>query len=144
MQQSYYVSDDKNLLSLTTIHQYLAQSYWAKNIPMSTLQTAINHSLTFGVYTSLNEQVGFARVITDQATFAYLADVFILEQHRGQGLSKKLLDYITSTPSLQGLRRMVLVTADAHELYKKYNFKALNNPDGFMEIWQPNIYNENL
>lgn len=140
MQQNYYVSDDKNLLSLTMIHQYLSQSYWAKNIPLNTLQTAIKNSLTFGVYTSMNKQVGFARVITDQATFAYLADVFILEEHRGQGLSKLLLNYIIDIPVLQGLRRMVLVTADAHKLYEKYNFTALNNANGFMEIWQPNIY----
>ena len=138
---NYYISDNKSLLSLNIIHSFLSQSYWAKDIPISILKMAIDNSLTFGVYTKENEQVGFARMITDQATFAYLADVFILEEHRGKGLSKKLIQYIMDYPSLQGLRRTVLVTADAHELYQQYNFTQLNKAEGFMEIWRPNIYN---
>jgi N-acetylglutamate synthase-like GNAT family acetyltransferase len=140
MTSNYYISDNKALLSLNIIHSFLSQSYWAKGIPFSTLETAIDNSLTFGVYTQENEQVGFARMITDQATFAYLADVFILEEHRGRGLSKKLMQYIMDYPTLQDLRRTVLVTADAHKLYQEYNFTPLNKAEGFMEIWRPNIY----
>ncbi|MEW6991437.1 GNAT family N-acetyltransferase [Colwelliaceae bacterium 6441] len=140
MSENYYVSDNKHLLSLKTIHEFLSSSYWAKNIPMLIMQKAIDNSFTFGVYTNKDEQVGFARVITDYATFAYLADVFILEKHRGKGLSKMLIQYILKQPSLQGLRRMVLVTADAHKLYEGYGFTPLNKAEGFMEIWQPTIY----
>lgn len=141
--KNYFVSDNENLLDITVIHEFLSQSYWAKSIPLSTMQKAIDNSLTFGVYIrNNNQQVGFARVITDEATFAYLADVFILEDHRKQGLSKSLVSYILKHPKLQGLRRMVLVTADAHELYKQHGFSPLNQPSGFMEIWQPEIYQQ--
>jgi len=137
---TYFVSDDKSLLDIDCIHEFLSASYWAKNIPIETLNKAIENSLCFGVYTNNNQQVGFARAITDRATFAYLADVFILKQYRGQGLSKQLIEYVKSHPELQGLRRTVLVTADAHELYRQYGFTELNKPSGYMEQWQPNIY----
>lgn len=142
MTENFFISDDKKLLDIECIYQFLSKSYWAKNIPLLTMKVAIENSLCFGIYTSNNQQVGFARVITDQATFAYLADVFVLEEYRGKGLSKDLVAYILKMPSLQGLRRMVLVTADAHTLYKQFEFKELAKPSGFMEIWQPNIYQQ--
>ena len=134
------ISTDKAKLNISVIHAYLSQdSYWAKKIPLETLQRAIDNSLCFGVYAD-DDQVGFARVTTDYSTFAYLADVFILPAHRGKGLSKQLIKHIIEHPSLQGLRRWMLGTADAHELYRKYGFKELANPDRFMEIAFPGIY----
>lgn len=134
------ISTDKTKLNIQVIHNYLSQdSYWAKKIPIETLQRAIDNSLCFGVYVD-NEQVGFARVTTDYSTFAYLADVFVLPAYRGKGLSKQLIKYIVEYPSLQGLRRWMLGTADAHGLYRKYGFKELANPDRFMEMAFPGIY----
>ena len=141
MQNNYFISDDHKRLDYQLIHQYLAQSYWAKDIPLSLLAKALDNSLCFGVYQkSNNHQVGFARMITDRATFAYLADVFILPSHRGQGLSKELMKTIKAHPDLQGLRRMVLVTKDAHSLYQQFGFTELNNSQGYMELWQPEVY----
>lgn len=136
----YQISDEKSLLDFNVVHTFLSNSYWAKDIPIITLKTAIDNSLCFGVYDDKQQQVGFARMITDQATFAYLADVFILPAHRQKGLSKKLVEYIQRHPSLQGLRRVVLVTADAHELYSQFNFSPLASPEKYMECWQPNVY----
>ncbi|MFA0677846.1 GNAT family N-acetyltransferase, partial [Vibrio sp. 10N.222.51.A6] len=99
-------------------------------------------SFCFGVFESSGSQVGFARLITDKATFAYLADVFILESHRGIGLSKWLVKTVVEHPDLQGLRRMVLATRDAHGLYSQYGFKPIENPEILMQIWHPNIYNK--
>jgi N-acetylglutamate synthase-like GNAT family acetyltransferase len=127
-------------MNLSVIHDFISSSYWAKDIPLATLKTAIENSLCFGVFTNEGVQVGFARMITDKATFAYLADVFILETHRGKGLSKWLMTVIMNHPQLQHLRRMCLATRDAHELYKQFGFQALANPQTFMEIWKPDIY----
>ena len=140
MSEKYFVSDVKDLFDIEMIHGYLSQCYWSKGIPLATLSQAIKNSICFGVYDQSQQQVGFARLITDQATFAYLADVFILPDFQGNGLSKMLMGYIKQHPSCQGLRRMVLATADAHSLYQQYEFKPLNHPESFMEIWQPNIY----
>jgi len=140
MNNNYFVSDDKSLLDFALIYQFLSSSYWAKNIPEKTLRKAIDNSLCFGVYTKDNQQVGFARTITDKATFAYLADVFIIEAHRKQGLSKELVSFISQYPELQGLRRMVLITADAHSLYRQYGYTELSKPQGYMEIWRPDVY----
>ena len=137
----YFVSDDTTLLNRAYIHQQIANTYWAKNIPLETMNKAIDNSLCFGVYESNNQQVGFARMITDKSTFAYLADVFIDTSHQGRGLSKLLLNYIQAYPELQGLRRQVLATADAHGLYQQFGFTPLENPKTFMELWQPDIYN---
>lgn len=127
-------------MNLSVIHQYISRSYWAKDIPFSTMKKAVENSLCFGVFSNTGEQVGFARVITDKATFAYLADVFILENHRGKGLSKWLMDNIIEHPELQGLRRMVLATRDAHGLYNQYGFVPLQSPSTFMELHQPDVY----
>ena len=138
----YYVTDDKSLLDRAYIHQQIANTYWAKNIPLNIMNKAIDNSLCFGVFTHEHQQVGFARMITDKATFAYLADVFIETNHQQRGLAKLLMQTIQAHPDLQNLRRQVLATADAHGLYHQYGFKPLENPATFMENWQPNIYNQ--
>ena len=135
----YSISTDKSKLDFEVIHQFLTQSYWSKNIPLELVKKAAANSLCFGVY--YNEtQIGYARIISDTTSFAYLADVFIVEEHRGKGLSKWLMQYIIDHPDLQGLRRWMLGTRDAHELYKKFGFKAMAAPDRFMELHFPNVY----
>jgi len=126
-------------MDLDAIHAYLSKSYWAEGIPRETLATALQNSLCFGVFRA-DQQIGFARLVTDKATFAYLADVYILEQHRGKGLSKWLMQEIIRHPQNQGLRRIVLATKDAHSLYAQYDFKALTHPHKFMELWTPDVY----
>ena len=135
----YYISTDKNRLDLAVIHAFLTRSYWAAGIPIETVKKSLEHSLNFGVYRE-GEQVGFARVITDYATFAYIGDVFILEDYRGQGLSKWLMQVIADHPELQGLRRWVLLTRDAHELYRKTRFTEPVNPERYMEKVFPDVY----
>ena len=137
---SYAISADPARLDLRVIHRFIAEeSYWAKGIPPALIERMIQNSLTWGVYHH-EDQVGFARVITDKTTFAYLADVFILTEHRGKGLSKALVATILAHPDLQGLRRWMLVTADAQSLYEKFGFKPVANPERHMEIHQPGIY----
>lgn len=127
-------SADKSLLNHQVIHEYLSkESYWAQNIPLEIIQSAINGSECFGAYIN-NEQIAFARVITDKATFAYLADVFVLEKFRGKGVSKNLMKLIMSYPDFKGLRRFMLATKDAHTLYEQFGFKSLSTPDRFMEL----------
>lgn len=137
--QGYTISSDKSLLNVALIHQYLAyESYWAGGLPLDRLQLSIENSLCFGIYQE-NNQCGFARVVTDKATFAYLCDVFVLEPHRGQGLSKWLLQNIQLHPELIGLRRWSLATADAHTLYSQFGFVPLSKPDRWMEIFTPYV-----
>jgi len=138
--EGYRISSDQSELDIESIHEFLSTSYWAEGIPMETLNRAISNSLSFGVFSKEKRQAGFARVITDSATYAYLADVYILEDHRGKGLSKWLMHEIMSHPDLQGLRRMTLATADAHGLYEKYGFSELAKPEVFMENWNPEVY----
>ena len=139
--KGYQISTDKSLLKFDTIFTYLdQQSYWAKGIPAQKLKTAISNSMCFGVYKG-TDQVGFARVVSDKATFAYLCDVFILPAYRGVGLSKWLVQTITAHPELQGLRRWSLATQDAHGLYKQFGFKEINNPESWMQIFTPYIVN---
>ncbi|MDW6004686.1 GNAT family N-acetyltransferase [Vibrio mangrovi] len=140
--QGYKISSDKNDLDFDVIYSYLSTSYWAAGIPESVLCKALEHSFCFGVYQDSGEQVGFARVVTDKATFAYLADVFILENHRGKGLSKWLVATIIEDPDLQGLRRMMLATRDAHGLYTQYGFSPVENPEILMQIWHPDVYTQ--
>lgn len=135
----YEVSSDPARLDLDTIHAYLSRSYWSPGIPRPVVQRAIEHSICFGVYFG-DEQVGFARAVTDRATFAYLADVFILETHRGRGLSKKLMASVMAHPDLQGLRRFMLATRDAHGLYRQFGFTDFANPSRIMEILAPDPY----
>jgi len=138
--QDYRIITDQNKFDFKIIHEFLATSYWAKGIPAETLTKAISNSLCFAVFNATNEQVGFARMVTDRATYAYLADVFIIEEYRGKGLSKWLMEEILDHPDLQGLRRLSLVTKDAHGLYKQFGFKALSSPDGYMEVVNTDIY----
>ena len=135
-----HVSTDKAVLDLPLIHGFLNQhSTWAKGIPMSIVQASIEHSLCFGGYLEGN-QVAFARVISDFATFANLVDVFVLPEHRGKGYSKQLMSAVVEHPRLQGLRRFTLATADAHGLYAQFGFRALTYPETFMERYDPMIY----
>ena len=130
---TYDISTDPSRLQLDAIHAYLARSYWSPGIPKDVVARAIAHSLCFGIHQGAS-QVGFARVVTDKASFAYLADVYVLEEHRGQGLSKRLVAAIQAHPELQGLRRFMLATADAHGLYAQFGFKPLAAPDRMMEL----------
>jgi len=129
--ENYLVSTDKSKLNIIIIHSYLSRSYWSENIPQETVKKAIENSLCFGVYNN-NIQIGFARVISDYTTFAYLADVFILEKERGKGLSKFLMECILKHKQLQGLRNFCLMTKDAHSLYARYGFKNIPQPENFM------------
>ena len=129
----YVICTDRDRLNLATIHDYLSRkSYWAKGRTMEQVQRSIANSLNFGLFHG-REQVGFARVVTDYATFAWLADVFILEAHRGEGLSKWLIEVVVAHPALQGLRRWMLATRDAHGLYRRYGFKHLEVPTRWLE-----------
>lgn len=135
----FMVTTDRSRLDLNVIHEFLASSYWAAGIPREVFLRSVENSLCFGVFENA-KQVGFARVITDYATYAYLADVFILESHRGLGLSKFLMECIIAHPQLQGLRRWTLATRDAHGLYAKFGFTPLKNPGRFMELHNPDVY----
>ncbi|MBI3651062.1 MAG: GNAT family N-acetyltransferase [Acidobacteria bacterium] len=137
--QDFLISTDPSLLNLEVIHEFLTRSYWAQGIAVEIVKQSLENSLCFGVYHH-QRQVGFARVITDYATFAYLADVFILEECRGQGLSKWLMATLVAHPDLQGLRRWLLATRDAHELYRQYGFADLASPERWMERYFPDIY----
>ncbi|WP_160060700.1 GNAT family N-acetyltransferase [Psychromonas sp. L1A2] len=140
MVSGYSISSNPKEMDLSVIHGYLSSSYWAKGIPLQVMEKAVNNSLCFGVFTNTGEQVAFARMITDYATSAYLADVFVLEKHRGKGISKWLVKTIIEYPDLQGLRRMLLATSDAHGLYQQFGFTPLNSPELFMELHQPDVY----
>ncbi|MES2372022.1 MAG: GNAT family N-acetyltransferase [Bacteroidota bacterium] len=138
----YTVSTDAAKLDLAVIHQYLSRdSYWAQNIPLEVVERSVANSFCFGVYHN-NQQVGFARLVTDKATFAYLADVFILPEHRGKGLSKWLMTVIHSHPEMQGLRRWLLGTKDAHDLYKQFGWEPLPEEmvPRFMQLHNPDVY----
>jgi GNAT superfamily N-acetyltransferase len=126
------VTTDPARLDLDVIHGFLTRSYWAAGIPRQTVARSLEHSLCFGAYAG-GAQVGFARVITDFATFAYVADVFVVESHRGRGISKQVMACITTHPALQGLRLWVLFTRDAHELYRQFGFHEARHPERLME-----------
>jgi GNAT superfamily N-acetyltransferase len=138
----YSISTDPGSMDVEAVHAYLSRSYWARGIPTEVVSRAIRGSLCFALLYKGNEQVGFARVVTDRATFAYLADVYVLEGHRGHGLARWLIDVVLAHPDLQGLRRFLLGTRDAHGLYTKLGFTPLAHPEYFMEINRPDIYAE--
>jgi GNAT superfamily N-acetyltransferase len=129
----YEISTDPARLDADAIHQYLTQSYWAKGIPRDRVDKSLQASLCFGVYQE-GEQIGLARIISDYATFAYLCDVYILEEHRGHGLGKWLNQTVVNQPELQGLRRFQLATKDAHSLYEQFGFRPLSKPESQMEV----------
>ena len=135
----YQISNEQARMDVDAIHAFLTRTYWARGIPRTTVERAIAHSLCFGVFRE-DAQVGFARVITDRATFAYLADVYLLEEHRGQGLARRLLQAVLAHPELQGLRRWLLVTRDAHPLYRQHGFEPVAHPDRMMEIHRQDAY----
>ncbi|MCG2612065.1 GNAT family N-acetyltransferase [Flavobacterium sp. SM15] len=140
---TFEICTDKTKIDAIAVHDFLSNhSYWAKNIPLETVQKAIENSLCFGVYQN-SIQIGFARVITDFSTIGYLGDVYILNEFRGKGLSKWLMKTIMSHPDLQGLRRWILLTADAHELYKQYGWKEIQRPERYMEIFNSEVYSSN-
>jgi N-acetylglutamate synthase-like GNAT family acetyltransferase len=137
LDKGYLITTDKSLLNFDVIYNYLdKESYWAQGIPVEKLKIAIKNSMCFGVYHN-NNQIGFARVITDNATFGYLADVFILPAFRGIGLSKWLMQTIMNHPDLQGLRRWSLATADAQGLYSQFGFIPITYPERWMQIFTP-------
>ena len=137
---SITVSTDKSKLDIDLIHAYLCdESYWAKGIPRDVVERSIEHSLCVGAYEG-ERQIGFARAVTDYAVFAYIADVFVIESHRGRGVSKMIMQAIMEHPSLQGLRRWSLVTSDAHALYAQFGFVPLANPEKYMEMVRKNPY----
>jgi len=131
-------------MDIDAIYHYLSRSYWAENVPKKVVAKAFENSLCFGVLlvevSGVEKQVGFARLITDSATFAYLADVYILEEHRSKGLSKQMMKQIVKHPQLQGLRRIMLATRDAHGLYEQFGFTPLTNEKMFMQLWTPDVY----
>jgi len=135
----YTVSTDRSRIDVAAVHAFLTQTYWSPGIPESVVRRAIAGSITFGIYHG-REQVGFARVVTDRATYAYLSDVYVLEAHRGQGLATWLMEVIMSHPELQGLRRFSLSTRDAQALYARFGFEVVANPERQMEIMRRDIY----
>lgn len=141
---TYEISTDPSRLQLDAIHAYLTRSYWSPNIPKELVARAIANSVCFGVYAVDGDpagraggvQIGFARVVTDKSSFAYLADVYVLEAHRGQGLSKRLVAAVLAHPDLQGMRRFMLATRDAHGLYEQFGFQPPARPQSLMELRQ--------
>lgn len=133
------ISTDPARMDVAAIHAFLRETYWSPGIPLETVRRAVAHSVCVGAFAD-GAQVGFARVVTDCATFAYLADVYVLPEHRGQGLSRRMLEALFALPQLQGLRRMMLATRDAHGLYAKMGFTPLAKPDRFMELHRPDAY----
>ncbi|SNY42599.1 Acetyltransferase (GNAT) domain-containing protein [Arsukibacterium tuosuense] len=136
------ISDDKSRLDIGKIHHFLStQSAWAKGISLDTVRRSIAHSVCLGAYTA-NQQVGFCRIITDQATFANLVDVIVWPEYRATGIAAKLMAAVLQHPSVADVRRFTLATSDAHGLYAKYGFTALCKPESFMEIYRPNVYTD--
>jgi GNAT superfamily N-acetyltransferase len=147
----YEIDTDLRRVDRVLVGDFLAQSYWAEGIPQNVVDATLEGSLCFGLYTDaradsggdearLAGQVGFARVVTDYASFGWLADVFVVDPHRGRGLSKWLVECVLACPDLQGLRRFMLATRDAHGLYERFGFRALGDPAKFMEIARPGLY----
>jgi GNAT superfamily N-acetyltransferase len=137
---AFEVSDDPRRLDIAAIHRFISgESYWAQGISEALLTRAIAHSLCFGLYRGA-QQVGFARVVTDRATYGYLCDVYVDSAHRGSGLGKWLVACVLEHPDLKGLRRIALMTRDAHDLYAPFGFRALNEPTRYLEIHSPDVY----
>jgi len=135
----FLVSTDPARLDVDAIHAFLTSSYWSPGIPRDIVERAIAGSICFGLFAG-ERQIGFARVITDRATFAYLADVYVLDEHRGRGLGSWLVETVIAHPELKGLRRFVLVTRDAHGLYEKFGFTPISKPENYMERHRPDAY----
>jgi GNAT superfamily N-acetyltransferase len=140
---SYEISSEPARLDLDTLHAYLARSYWSPEIPREVVERAVKNSLSFGAYElATGKQVGFTRVVTDYATFAYLCDVFVLEEHRGHGLGKAMMRAAMAHPALAGARRVMLATRDAHGLYRQFGFADTIGNTNLMEVVRPDIYRQ--
>jgi GNAT superfamily N-acetyltransferase len=137
----FTVSTDRKRIDLDVVHSFLTECYWAKGIPREVVARSLENSLCFGVYAK-SKQIGFARVISDYATYAYIGDVFVLEPLRGRGLGKWLMECVMQHPRLQGLRRWSLVTSDAHGLYAQFEFGPLKTPQNYMELHRPDAYQQ--
>jgi GNAT superfamily N-acetyltransferase len=137
---AYTISDDPGRLDFRAMHAYLRRAYWSENIPFEVMERAARASLCIGAYDTAGGQVGLTRFISDYATFCYVCDVYVLEEHRGKGLSKAMMALAVEHPRLQGLRRWNLVTADAHGLYRQFGFTALARPEGYMERHDAQVY----
>jgi GNAT superfamily N-acetyltransferase len=140
----FLISTEPARLDLNVIYGFLTNCYWAKGIPREIVARSIEHSLCFGVYDGSGAQVGFARVVSDFATVAYLGDVFILESHSGRGLSKWLMECMMRHSALQNLRRWILLTRDAHGLYAQFGFAPVSSPERYMELHRPDVYEKRL
>jgi len=138
-QLGYRITTDIDGMDVDAVHAFLSRSYWAPGVPREVVERSLRGALCFGLFKD-GAQVGLARVITDRATFAYLSDVYVLEEHRGQGLAQWLVRVILAHPDLQGLRRFMLATKDAHGLYEKLGFAPMAHPEMFLEIFRPNAY----
>ncbi|MFV8325247.1 GNAT family N-acetyltransferase [Flavobacterium sp. ZS1P14] len=138
--EDFLITTDKTKMDIVAIHDFLSNySGWSNNIPLEKVKAAIDNSLNFGLFHK-EKQIGFARVISDFYTIAYLGDIYVLDDYRGKGLSKKLMDLVINHPNLQGLRRWILLTSSADWLYEKYGFTKLTKPDIYMELYKPDIY----
>jgi len=137
----YKVSTDPKLLQMNVVHDFLRQMYWSKDVTDELVQRAVDGSLCFGLYLD-ERQIGLARVVTDKATFAYMADAFVLEEFQGKGLGQWLLGCVVAHPDLEGLRRFLVLTPNAHDLYHKYGFQPLAHPEQMLEIFNPDIYRD--
>ena len=136
----FTITTDKAKMDIVAIHDFLSKySTWSENIPLDKVRNSIGNSLNFGLFKD-DKQIGFARVISDFSTIAYLGDIYILEKFRGQGLSKILMEFVMAHPNLQGLRRWILLTSTADWLYDKYGFTKLSKPNFYMELFNPNVY----
>jgi N-acetylglutamate synthase-like GNAT family acetyltransferase len=140
---AFLITTDNTKLDVVAIHDFLSKySGWSDNIPFDKVKTSIENSLNFGLFHD-DKQIGFARVISDFSTIAYLGDIYVLNNYRGQGLSKKLMESVMNHPDLQGLRRWILLTSTADWLYEKYGFRKLPRPELYMELFDPHVYNAN-
>ena len=141
---NYRITTDQSKMDVIAIHDFLStKSTWSANIPFDKVKVSIENSLNFGLFQG-STQIGFARVISDYSTIAYLGDIYVLEDYRGQGLSSKLMEVVMNHPNLQGLRRWILLTSTAEWLYRKYHFRNLPNPELYMELYDPDVYKDNL
>ena len=138
----YTLSTDPAKLDVAAMHAYLSRSYWSPGVPLEIVAAAAKNSLCFGLYDPQGKQVGFARVVTDHATFAYLCDVYVLEEHRGKGLGKWMVETVCAHPALTGARRVMLGTRDAHELYRRHGFVAPPNDGVLMQILRADTYRQ--
>jgi N-acetylglutamate synthase-like GNAT family acetyltransferase len=140
----YTITTDKLKMDIVAIHDFLSKySGWSDNIPFERVRVSIDNSLNFGIFYK-NEQIGFARIISDFSTIAYLGDIYVLDEYRGKGISKKLMEVIMGHPNLQGLRRWILLTSTADWLYEKYGFTKLPKPELYMELFDPNVYKTDI